>query len=583
MQQTIKKIFESFIKTVWMRKFIFILFFWVFVSFITVLEPLIFIQIIKKVEIFYSAWTFDFEELIWYIWFWALFILFSIIIQYFYRYSLMSKSIMKNYVDLNKKYANVIINMPYWEYLWKKQWSLYKIFDRWCMWQERLLYLFFWEIIKDLTWIILIIILLMYFDVRMAVLVLSMLPFMVIINLLFFKRLIPDQRKLTNKWESIFWDIWNILSNFALTKNLVLEKNFLKSISSKLDYLYWKQTHLMKLWSFSYIYTWTLVMISRMLVLWFWVYFLIHWTLTLAMLFLFFSYIWWIYFPLWNIFMRLRDVSEYLTSIEKLHSEFDNVSLDEDTKKSKKIKFIEWYITFNNVSFWYLESKIVLKKINFKITPGEKIGFVWSTGAWKSTIINLLLRFWNINDWEIMIDNHNIKEINKKSLRSHIWVVSQDNSLFNLSIRENLLFANPKSTKKELESALNKANANFVFDLENWLDTVIWERGLKLSWWEKQRLSIARLFLQNPKILILDEATSALDNKTEKLIQKALDTLMKWRTSIIIAHRLSTIKHVDRIFVLEKWEIVESWSYDDLMEKEWKFYDLASVDHLILN
>ncbi|QFR39274.1 ABC transporter ATP-binding protein [Candidatus Gracilibacteria bacterium 28_42_T64] len=583
MQQTIKKIFESFIKTVGMRKFIFILFFGVFVSFITVLEPLIFIQIIKKVEIFYSAGTFDFEELIWYIGFWALFILFSIIIQYFYRYSLMSKSIMKNYVDLNKKYANVIINMPYGEYLGKKQGSLYKIFDRGCMGQERLLYLFFGEIIKDLTGIILIIILLMYFDVRMAVLVLSMLPFMVIINLLFFKRLIPDQRKLTNKWESIFGDIGNILSNFALTKNLVLEKNFLKSISSKLDYLYGKQTHLMKLWSFSYIYTGTLVMISRMLVLGFGVYFLIHGTLTLAMLFLFFSYIGWIYFPLGNIFMRLRDVSEYLTSIEKLHSEFDNVSLDEDTKKSKKIKFIEGYITFNNVSFGYLESKIVLKKINFKITPGEKIGFVGSTGAGKSTIINLLLRFWNINDGEIMIDNHNIKEINKKSLRSHIGVVSQDNSLFNLSIRENLLFANPKSTKKELESALNKANANFVFDLENGLDTVIGERGLKLSGGEKQRLSIARLFLQNPKILILDEATSALDNKTEKLIQKALDTLMKGRTSIIIAHRLSTIKHVDRIFVLEKGEIVESGSYDDLMEKEGKFYDLASVDHLILN
>jgi ATP-binding cassette subfamily B protein len=114
------------------------------------------------------------------------------------------------------------------------------------------------------------------------------------------------------------------------------------------------------------------------------------------------------------------------------------------------------------------------------------------------------------------------------------------------------------------------------------LDTVIWERGLKLSGWEKQRLSIARLFLRNPEILILDEATSALDNKTEKLIQKALDTLTKWKTSIVIAHRLSTIKNADRIFMVEKWKIVESWSYDQLMNKKEKFYSLANPEHFVL-
>jgi ABC-type multidrug transport system fused ATPase/permease subunit len=152
-----------------------------------------------------------------------------------------------------------------------------------------------------------------------------------------------------------------------------------------------------------------------------------------------------------------------------------------------------------------------------------------------------------------------------------------------MTIRENLLFAAPKAWDKKLKEALSQAEANFFFDLENGLDTVIWERGLKLSWWEKQRLSIARLFLKNPEILILDEATSALDNKTEKAIQKALDKLMKWRTSIIVAHRLTTIMDVDNILYIEDWEIVESWNYKELMNQWSKFADLASSNHLMIN
>lgn len=190
-----------------------------------------------------------------------------------------------------------------------------------------------------------------------------------------------------------------------------------------------------------------------------------------------------------------------------------------------------------------------------------------NTGAGKSTIVNLLFRFWEPNSGKILLDGQDISTLKKSDLRAHIGMVSQDNSLFNLSIRENLLFAKPDATEEELKIALEKSSANFVFSLENGLETVIGERGLKLSGGEKQRLSIARLFLQNPEIIILDEATSALDNKTEKNIQKSLDTLLEGKTAIIIAHRLSTIQNVDTIFMIENGKIIESGSYDELVKK----------------
>ena len=251
-------------------------------------------------------------------------------------------------------------------------------------------------------------------------------------------------------------------------------------------------------------------------------------------------------------------------------------------KRKNKIK-ISWNISFKDVNFGYTQNKTILQDLSFSIKKWEKIAFVWNTGAGKSTIINLIFRLWEIEQWEITIDNINIQDISKKDLRNSIWLVAQDNSLFNLSIKENLLFAKENATDAELDSAITSANANFVFELENGIETVIWERGLKLSGWEKQRISIARLFLKNPEIIILDEATSALDNKTEKLIQRSLDTLLDWKTSIIIAHRLSTIQNVDKIFMLENGKIIESGNYTELVQLWGKFSELVNPEHLIVN
>ena len=580
MKQTLKKIFSSYIKTVWIKKFIFTIISWVFVSFIAIIEPLIFTEIIIRIEEFYKTWEFDFPSFINYIIFWWLFILFSILIQYLYDYFLRGKMVMKNYVDMSNLYTKKILDMNYWDYLWKKQWNLYKIFDRWCNDQERFLHSFFMDYLKWLSTIFFAIIILLYVDYKMALISLSMLPIMIFMWLFFVNKLWITQKELNTKWENVYWKIWNILTNFSLVKILVLEPLFIKNIDKKLGTLYSKQVILMKKWSIVVVYTAMFVMISRILVIWFWTYFIINWTLSFAILFLFFSYIGWIFFPLSFIFSNLKNTTEQLTSIQKLHEEFDNLK-KEDIYKWKKILKVKWKIEYKWVKFHYDKSRSILDNINFIIKPWEKIALVWNTWAWKSTIINLLLRFWNLNKWEILLDWENINNISKKSLRKHIWVVTQDNSLFNASIKENLLYAKKWASSIDLMNAIKKAEADFVFWLKDWLDTIIWERGLKLSWWEKQRLSIARLFLRNPEILILDEATSALDNKTEKLVQKALDKLMKWRTSIIIAHRLTTIQHVDKIFVIENWKIIESWNYNELILKKWKFNELANPENLI--
>ena len=398
------------------------------------------------------------------------------------------------------------------------------------------------------------------------------------------------QNNLDKNWEDIFWKVWDILTNIWLVKFLWVENKFKNILIKKYSQTEEIQKKIQVRWAIWNIITQICIMIARLLVLWFWVYFIVIWEITLSVLFLFFSYVWFIYYPVWFIFSNLKILQENITKIERFYNEVEVLEQDIEEENNKKLKIFEnisWKIDFKDVKFWYSEDKIIFNNLNFSINSWEKIAFVWNTWSWKSTIINLLFRLWDSDSWKILLDWKDIYDYSKKSLRENIWIVSQDNSLFNTTVRQNLEYALKEWTKKENEKkineALKKAHADFIFDLKDWIDTIIWERWLKLSWWEKQRLSIARLFLKNPKILILDEATSALDNKTEKFIQESLDELMKWKTSIIIAHRLSTIQNVDKIFMLEKWKIVESWNYEELISKKAKFFELANPEHLIIN
>ena len=228
-------------------------------------------------------------------------------------------------------------------------------------------------------------------------------------------------------------------------------------------------------------------------------------------------------------------------------------------------------VAFNDVAFEYpTRSDVpVLRGVNFDVAPGSTVAFVGQSGAGKSTIIQLLMKLYDIKAGSITLDGKNINEYDLQQLRSQMAVVPQEVLLFGGSIRENIAYANPAASEEAILAAAKKANAlEFIEKFPEGLETLVGDRGVKLSGGQRQRIAIARAILKDPKILILDEATSSLDAESERLVQEALDTLMEGRTSIVIAHRLATIKNVDNIYVLDNGKIIESGTHSELAQKE---------------
>lgn len=236
---------------------------------------------------------------------------------------------------------------------------------------------------------------------------------------------------------------------------------------------------------------------------------------------------------------------------------------------------VDGNIEYDQVAFSYPTRPdiAVLKNISFQIQPGEKVALVGPSGAGKSTIVQLLMKFYNLKGGSIRIDGQDINSLNLTELRRNIGIVPQEVMLFGGTIRENISYGKPNATEDEIIQAARKANAyQFIQSFPEGLDTVVGERGIKLSGGQRQRVAIARAILKNPAILILDEATSSLDSESEKLVQQAMDELMKGRTSIIIAHRLSTIRKADKILVIENGQIVEQGSHEELTLNEKGLY-----------
>lgn len=275
-----------------------------------------------------------------------------------------------------------------------------------------------------------------------------------------------------------------------------------------------------------------------------------------------------LYTPIKNLGNNFNAVQFSFLAIERVFAILDLKPAINDCENPKELTEVD-KIEFNDVSFGYLKGKPVLLHLNLNVKRGETIAIVGNSGGGKSTLVNLLPRFYDIRNGKITINDINIKDYSLKSLRENISIVFQDNFLFSGTIKENILLGKRNATEIELNNAIKAAYlGEFIQSLPNGLDTQIGERGVLLSGGQKQRVAIARAFIKNAPIVILDEATSALDNKSEAIVQKAIDNLMKDKTVFVIAHRLSTIKNADRIAVINEGELVELGTHEKLMNIE---------------
>jgi len=305
---------------------------------------------------------------------------------------------------------------------------------------------------------------------------------------------------------------------------------------------------------------------------------------TLGTIIAFSNYMGMFWQPINNISNFYNQLLIAMASTERIFEILDTESDVKDSPDAVDLPPIKGEVTFENVSFSYDDKNPVLKNVSFTIKPGETIALVGETGAGKTTIINLIARFYDPQEGRVLIDGHDIKKVTLKSLRKQMGIMLQDTFIFSGTIADNIRYPKPHAQTSDVIKAAKVVHAHeFIVEMENGYNTEVNERGSRLSIGQRQLISFARALLADPKILILDEATSSVDTHTEVLIQNALSKLLKNRTSIVIAHRLSTIRNADRIFVINNGNIAEIGTHDELINKKGLYFELYTSQYKYLN
>jgi ATP-binding cassette, subfamily B, multidrug efflux pump len=304
---------------------------------------------------------------------------------------------------------------------------------------------------------------------------------------------------------------------------------------------------------------------------------------TVGVLIAFISYIWRFWQPITNLGNFYNSIVTAMAYLERIFETMDEKASVEDSPGACEMPEIKGKIEFKNVDFGYDSSKMILKNMNFTVESGECIAIVGTTGCGKSTIVNLISRFYDIQCGQILIDGIDIKEVTLESLRKQMGIMLQDAFVFSGTIMDNIRYGRLDATDEEIVKACKAVKAHdFIIEMEKGYNTEINERGTRLSAGQRQLICFARTLLANPKIIILDEATSSIDTKTEIALQKGLEQLLKGRTSFMIAHRLSTIKNATRIMFIDKGEIVEQGSHEELMKKKGAYWQLYNSQYSFL-
>ncbi|HDG3409180.1 TPA: SAV1866 family putative multidrug efflux ABC transporter [Staphylococcus aureus] len=421
-----------------------------------------------------------------------------------------------------------------------------------------------------------------FLDVELTLAALFIFPFYILTVYVFFGRL----RKLTRERSQALAEVQGFLhervQGISVVKSFAIEDNEAKNFDKKNTNFLTRALKHTRWNAYSFAAINTVTDIGPIIVIGVGAYLAISGSITVGTLAAFVGYLELLFGPLRRLVASFTALTQSFASMDRV---FQLIDEDYDIKNgvgAQPIEIKQGRIDIDHVSFQYNDNEApILKDINLSIEKGETVAFVGMSGGGKSTLINLIPRFYDVTSGQILIDGHNIKDFLTGSLRNQIGLVQQDNILFSDTVKENILLGRPTATDEEVVEAAKMANAHdFIMNLPQGYDTEVGERGVKLSGGQKQRLSIARIFLNNPPILILDEATSALDLESESIIQEALDVLSKDRTTLIVAHRLSTITHADKIVVIENGHIVETGTHRELIAKQGAYEHLYSIQNL---
>ncbi|HCX2433191.1 TPA: SAV1866 family putative multidrug efflux ABC transporter [Staphylococcus aureus] len=421
-----------------------------------------------------------------------------------------------------------------------------------------------------------------FLDVKLTLAALFIFPFYILTVYVFFGRL----RKLTRERSQALAEVQGFLhervQGISVVKSFAIEDNEAKNFDKKNTNFLTRALKHTRWNAYSFAAINTVTDIGPIIVIGVGAYLAISGSITVGTLAAFVGYLELLFGPLRRLVASFTTLTQSFASMDRV---FQLIDEDYDIKNgvgAQPIEIKQGRIDIDHVSFQYNDNEApILKDINLSIEKGETVAFVGVSGGGKSTLINLIPRFYDVTSGQILIDGHNIKDFLTGSLRNQIGLVQQDNILFSDTVKENILLGRPTATDEEVVEAAKMANAHdFIMNLPQGYDTEVGERGVKLSGGQKQRLSIARIFLNNPPILILDEATSALDLESESIIQEALDVLSKDRTTLIVAHRLSTITHADKIVVIENGHIVETGTHRELIAKQGAYEHLYSIQNL---
>ncbi|HFV9359946.1 TPA: SAV1866 family putative multidrug efflux ABC transporter [Staphylococcus aureus] len=421
-----------------------------------------------------------------------------------------------------------------------------------------------------------------FLDVELTLAALFIFPFYILTVYVFFGRL----RKLTRERSQALAEVQGFLhervQGISVVKSFAIEDNEAKNFDKKNTNFLTRALKHTRWNAYSFAAINTVTDIGPIIVIGVGAYLAISGSITVGTLAAFVGYLELLFGPLRRLVASFTTLTQSFASMDRV---FQLIDEDYDIKNgvgAQPIEIKQGRIDIDHVSFQYNDNEApILKDINLSIEKGETVAFVGMSGGGKSTLINLIPRFYDVTSGQILIDGHNIKDFLTGSLRNQIGLVQQDNILFSDTVKENILLGRPTATDEEVVEAAKMANAHdFIMNLPQEYDTEVGERGVKLSGGQKQRLSIARIFLNNPPILILDEATSALDLESESIIQEALDVLSKDRTTLIVAHRLSTITHADKIVVIENGHIVETGTHRELIAKQGAYEHLYSIQNL---